>query len=184
MVALHMLLIFALHHSSHYNVSQRWPYFRFLMMQKMEKMLVKVCWCFKIAPLLELLILTIKKAEPIVFKRVYLVSSTTHFRQAMGVTVMFLVKMWKFMGKPWLSEYLLIIMTMVFLKWKCMCSHCREKHGKTMPNWLQVTGHCMLSLGIALSLAEIRCLLGILGKMEETDRHICLSFQDTDSGMK
>ena len=45
-----------------------------------------------------------------------------------------LVEMWQFMGKPWLSEYLLIIMAMLFLKGTRTFLHCRDKHGKTMTN--------------------------------------------------
>ena len=70
------------------------------MMRSLGTKLVEVCWYLVIGPLLVLLILTIQRAEPICIKGFWgpriIVKK---FRQAMGVTVLFLVEVFLLMKK-------------------------------------------------------------------------------------
>ena len=63
------------------------------MIQGMGFLLVEVCWCLNIDTSLELLTMTKKKVEPIcIEKMVDTGSRIKHFRQTMGVMVIFCSK--------------------------------------------------------------------------------------------
>ena len=80
--------------------------------------------CLSIGPLLELLITTHAREEPICIDEIVGPGKSIHnFRQAMIVTVIGLVKVGQFMEKPWLSEQLVKIITMVLMDGQCMSLH-------------------------------------------------------------
>ena len=75
------------------------------MMRSLGTKLVEVCRCLFAGPLLVLLILTIRRAEPICINDFWGPGIIVkQFRQAMGVTVIILVKLFRLMKKSWLLE--------------------------------------------------------------------------------
>ena len=103
------------------------------MMQRVGIYLGLVCRCLETGPLLDLLIITHatnSRAERIyIEERVDPGTNIKHFRQAMGVEVIYLVEVLQFLGKLCVLEPLVRIMAMVIMKGQCMYLHCRAEHG-------------------------------------------------------
>ena len=106
------------------------------------KSLIEVGRCLKIGPLLELLITTHAREEPICIEDIVGPKKIIqNFRQVMVVMVIGLVKVRQFVEKPWLSEKHGITMSIILMKGQCMRLRCvLEEHGSSTQKLTAIDG--------------------------------------------